>query len=223
MILLTDTIPAVSEPRAEWIRLYSVFLCYPEDALFWVQDDGRAYICYIDGDMTVLNLCADTEELAEFVSVISPNSIFSDEKTLLKLGLNNLKTVNVMAKSSELSGTPSGDVPNSRKIYDIFKLSGLTVGQYEFFAVDFCCRLNHGHATCFFKENECAAYAVTADNFALIQGIASLKKGCGRTALNAIMQKNYGRTVLACCEENVIEFYQKNDFKRLYNAAYWMR
>lgn len=223
MIRLTDSIPSVSEPRAEWVRLYSVFACYPEDALFWVQDEGRAYICCLDGDMTVYNISADIEELKEFIAVISPNSIFSDAKTLSCLELDGIKAVNVMARRAQNGNAIQGDAVNSRRVYDIFRKAGLAVPEYEYFAVDFCRRLNRGQAVCFLKEDECAAYAVIAGEYALIQGIASLKKGSGSVALNAVMQKNHGRTVLACCEDDVMEFYKKKEFKRLYSAAYWVR
>lgn len=223
MIRLTDSIPAVSLPRAEWVRLYSVFACYPKDALFWEQDKGRAYISCLDGDMTIYNISADIEELMQFIGVISPHSIFSDAKTLSELGLKDLQTVNVMAKKALTNGITASDEPGSRKVYDIFKTAGLSLPEYEYFAVDLCRRLNHGQAVCFLKENECAAFAVTAGEYALIQGIASLKKGGGSTALDAIMQKNHGRTVLACCNDNVIGFYKKKEFERLYEAACWVR
>lgn len=223
MIKLTDHIPEVKQPRAEWIRIYSVYLCYPKDALFWVQDDGLAYICCLNGDMTVLNISADTIELKEFINVIAPESIFSDADTLLDLGLDNIQKVNVVGKKADSHSTLESDEINSRDVYDLFISGGLGVPDYEYFAVDFCRRLNHSYAECFLIKNKCTAYAVTADDFALLQGIASREKGGGIIALNGIMQKISGKYLLACCDNSVIGFYKNKEFEKLYDAAYWMK
>lgn len=223
MIRLTNSIPKVSSARAEWVRLYSVYACYPDEALFWEQDDGKGYICCLDGDMTIYNASADISELSEFINVISPHSIFSDADTLQGLGLNDVKQVNVVAKTASDECAYKSDEINSRKVYDIFALAGLAVTEYEYFAVDFCRRLNRGQAVCFLRENICTAYAVLAGNYALIQGIASLEKGAGSVALDAVMQKSEGRTVLACCEDSVLGFYKKRGFRKLYEAACWVR
>lgn len=223
MIKLTEHIPQVTQPRAEWIRLYSVYSCYPTDALFWVQDNGRAYICCLNGDMTVLNICADTDEIKEFINMIAPQSIFSDADTLAKLGLENIQKVNVISKKSTESEKFISDETNSRRVYELFKSGGLSVPDYEYFAVDFCRRLNHSYAECFLIENKCAAYTVTAGDYALLQGIASREKGGGTLALNGIMQKNTGRTLVACCDNNVLGFYKKKEFEKIYDAAYWVR
>ena len=223
MISLTNVIPHADKPRAEWVRLAAVFDCYPNDAYFWEQDGGRAYLCSLDGNMTIYNVSADISELAEFIDVIAPQSIFTDKQTLLALNKEPIESAFVMCKNACDMGEIPSDGYNSSKVFDIFLRSGLNVPEYDYFAVDFCRRINHGFAKCFFKTDECAAFSVHSGDFALIQGIASLKKGMGSIALKAILQRNYGRDVLACCESGVRGFYEKNGFRELYETAFWVK
>lgn len=220
MIAITNFIPPVKEPRAEWVRLRNIFECYRDEALFWVQNEGETYICLLDGDMTILNLSSDTDELFNFLRVISPASVFSDKNTIKALGITEATESFVMSNISRNHQKIDFDIPNSRSVFEMFKEAGLSLPSYEFFAVDFCRRINHGFADCFFMDNECAAYSIHTGEFALIQGLASLKKGGGSLALKKILQKNSGRTVLACCSADLCGFYEKNGFTMLYETAY---
>lgn len=222
MIRLIPQLPPLSFKKAECVRLLNIYECYRDEALFWEQDDARAYICMLGSDMTVLDINADTEELSEFIGVLSPESIFSSEDTLKNLGLCPLTVSSVMAKKSDERFDTHEQELKSSKIYAVFKAAELDVPQYEHFAVDLCRRVNHGHA-CFYLGENSAAYSIHSGEYALIQGIASLKKGEGSLTLARILQKNYGRTVLACCCDEVRGFYEKNGFIELYKAAQWVK
>ncbi len=222
MITLTTNIPCVGKPSAEWVKIRTTFECYPEDALFWVQDDNKAYICMLDGNMTVCNINADIEELKQFIAVLAPKSIFSDAQTIFALGKTNAQKVFVVSRKADIAGEVRSEIANSKEIYGLLNTEGLQLPEYEYFAVDFCRRVNHGFAKYFCLKDVCAAVILLTNGYALLNGIASHKKGYGTVCLNEALKLAFGRTVLACCRENVLEFYKKNGFGVLYQAAYWV-
>ncbi len=222
MIALTDFLPEASEPNAEYIRLKCLYDCYKDDkdTLFWSQNGGEAYLSLAGGDMTVFCGNGDLEEIKEFISVISPRSIFGSIKVLKKLGLQDIHSAVVMSRQADVLGETIGDNLNSREIYDILKVKEFSLPEYPYFAVDLCRRINHGTADYFAVKDKCAAVSFHTGNYALLNGIVSREKGLGTVALKAILQKNYGRELLICCEEKLMGFYEKNGFKKLYKAGY---
>ena len=128
-----------------------------------------------------------------------------------------------MSRVADISGKPSGDSLSSKEIYDILNVKGFSLPEYPYFAVDFCRRLNRGLASCFAIKNKCAAVSFHTGDYAILNGIVSREKGFGTVALGAILQKNYGRKLLVCCEEKLIGFYEKNGFQKRYKAGYWCR
>lgn len=222
MIKLTHNLPEASEPNAEYIRIKCLYDCYKDDkdVLFWEQDGGRAYISLASGDMTVFCENGDYEEIKEFISVISPRSIFGSLEVLKNLGFSDIHSVFVMSRKADALGETAGDELKSREIYDILNIKEFSLPEYPYFAVDFCRRINHGRADYFAVKDKCAAVSFHTGNYALLNGIVSREKGLGTVALNAILQKNYGRELLCCCEEDLIGFYEKNGFKKLYKAGY---
>ena len=225
MITLTDALPEVWAPNAEYIRIKCLYDCYKEDKdlLFWQQDGGRAYISLADGDMTIFCENGDYEEIREFISVISPRSIFGNLDVLKALGFKNIHSVFVMSRKADISGNTAGDSLSSREIYDILNVKEFSLPEYPYFAVDFCRRLNRGLADYFAIKDKCAAVSFHTGNYALLNGIVSREKGLGTITLNAILQKNYGRELLCCCEEELIGFYEKNGFIKRYKAGYSCR
>ena len=125
-----------------------------------------------------------------------------------------------MSRKADALGETAGDELKSREIYDILNIKEFSLPEYPYFAVDFCRRINHGRADYFAVKDKCAAVSFHTGNYALLNGIVSREKGLGTVALNAILQKNYGRELLCCCEEDLIGFYEKNGFKKLYKAGY---
>ncbi len=222
MIKLIDALPEISECKIELIRIKCTFLSYSDTALFWMQDDCRAMICMLDGDMTVYNRNADLEELREFISVLNPTSVFSDSVTLIALFGVDFEAVQVLG--AQCIGKPAPcDTVNSREMYDLLNVSGLELPPYPFFAVDYCHRINHGLADFFAIKGKCAAITFSADKHCILNGIASHKKGMGSVALAAIMYKNRGKYMLCSCRDDVKGFYIKNGFAPLYQAGYWRR
>ena len=225
MIRLTELLPEASEPNAEYVRIKCLYDCYKDDkdVLFWEQDGGSAYISLADGDMTVFCKNGNISEIREFISVISPRSIFGSLEVLKNLGFSDIHSVEVMSKVADISGEALGDSLQSGEIYDILNVEKFSLPEYPYFAVDFCRRINRGLASCFAIKNKCAAVSFHTGNYALLNGIVSREKGLGTVALKAILQKNYGRELIVCCEEKLIGFYEKNGFKKLYKAGYLCR
>ena len=222
MIALTDFLPEASELNAEYVRIKCLFDCYKDDkdVLFWEQNGGKAFISLASGDMTVFCENGDLTEIKEFISVISPRSIFGSLEALKKLGFSDIHSVFVMSRKADILGETIGDSLKSREIYDILNVKEFSLPDYPYFAVDFCRRLNRGTADFFAVKYKCAAVSFHTGNYALLNGIVSREKGLGTVALRAILQKNYGRELIVCCEENLIGFYEKNGFKKLYKAGY---
>ncbi len=223
MITLTDFVPPVAEKSAEWIKIRCNFECYPDNALFWVQDEGKCYISLTDGNMIIYNIAADLEELREFVEVISPCCIYSDLETLKAIDKEPREEAFVMARRAEGEIPFLSDSLNSRELYGLLDVEGLSLPEYEYFAVDICRRLNHGFAQYFGKKGAFAAISLNSGNYALMNGIASHKKGMGGIAIKGILALNRGREFLVVCRPAVSPFYLKNGFEFLYKAGYWVK
>ncbi len=225
MIRLVNELPKIDSLSAELIKINCLFESYKNDehVLFWVQDDNKAIISMTDGNMIIYNTSANIQELKEFVEVLSPVCIFSDIKTLLSLNRKPSENINIMYRKCDISGKTESDSLSSKEIYELLDVEGLSLPEYPFFAVDYCRRLNKGFADYFALKEKCAVISFNAENKAIINGIASHSKGFGSIALKAIIQKNYGRDLLVCCRDSVQKFYEKNGFKKSYNAGYWVK
>lgn len=222
MISLTTEIPKIALPIAEIVKINSIYDCYRDIALFWVQDENCAVISMLDGNMTIYNKNADIDELREFISVISPQSIFTDANTLERLfGSNFHKVCVVESNYNFLCNTPSFSA-KSDEIYRLLDVSGLDLPLYEYFAVDFCHRLNRGNLKYFAVKDKCVAIGVCDGQTVLVNGIASHQKGMGSLALAGLLSQ-YNNTAIAVCEENVMPFYLKNEFTLSYYAGYWRK
>ena len=211
MIKLVNALPEVSKPTAEYIRIKCLFDCYKEDpdVYFWQQTGEETYISLSDGNMTLSYGGGNTAELAEFIKMLNPKTVFTDSVTFEKLDTSTLSDM--------------GDRLSSKDIYEVFSAAGLDVPDYPHFAVDFCRRLNRGGASLWGIKNKCAAVTFNTVSYALLCGLASLEKGKGGQALKAIICKNGGRQMLLCCKPPLVGFYEKYGFKRLYTAGYKVR
>lgn len=225
MIALSGSLPEITQPAAEYIRIKCLFDSYKDDrnTYFWIQDGGKAVISLADGDMTVYRTGGDKDELSEFINMVSPRSIFTSLETFKAVGIAPVKTVNVMCRISDVREETAGDTVSSKELYGILSAGGFDMPDYPSFAVDFCRRHNRGYADYFAVKDKCASVSFHSGNYAVINGIVSLEKGMGGAALTAILGKNTGRTVLACCEDNITGFYEKYGFYRLNRAGYWWK
>lgn len=226
MIRLVNALPEVSKPTAEYIRIKCLFDCYKDDhdVYFWQQTGAETYISLSDGNMTVSYGGGNTAELAEFIKMLNPRTVFTDSMIFERLGIQPDETVEVLWLCADTSPhSDMGDRLSSKDIYEVFSAAGLDVPDYPHFAVDFCRRLNRSGASLWGIKNKCAAVSFNTGNYALLCGLASLEKGKGGQALKAIICKNSGRQMLLCCKPPLVGFYEKYGFKRLYTAGYKVR
>ncbi len=225
MITLVNKIPKINTLSAEMVKIACLFDSYKNDTsvMFWVQNTSDAIISMTDGNMIIHNISADIEELKEFVDVLSPVCIFSDMDTLISIGRNPNENINIMYRKCDITEKTDSDSLSSKEIYSLLDVQGLSLPEYPHFAVDYCKRLNRGFADYFAIKETCAVITFNSGNNAIINGIASHKKGYGTIALRAIIAKNYGKDLLVCCRNSVKGFYLKNGFKKLYNAGYWVK
>ncbi len=222
MISITNEIPKLSLPCAEVVKINCTYNSYRDIALFWVQNDTQAVISMLDGNMVIFNNGADIDELRDFIGVISPASVFSDAETLGELYGQDFHKVCVMiSENSFTSVTPSDEI-NSSEIYTLLYVDGLELPPYEYFAVDFCHRLNHGTLKYFALKDKCAAIGISDGQAVLVNGIASHQKGMGGIALGGLLSQ-YNCLAIAVCEKEIMPFYLKNHFEYAYNAGYWRK
>ena len=225
MISLCNTLPDIDVNSAELLKIKCLYDAYKDDdkVLFWTQDETRSVISMTDGNMVIFNNGADIEELKEFVSVLSPACVFSDYETLCKIDRKPGEPIYIMCRTADLKGETVSDNLSSKEIYSLLDVKGLSLPEYPYFAVDYCRRLNRNLADYFALKDKCAVITFNSGKNAIINGIASHKKGYGRVALRAVLQKNYGRTVYVCCRRQVKGFYEKEGFKPLYISGYWIK
>ncbi len=225
MITLTENLPFLDCLSAEAVKINCLYESYKDDesVMFWVQDDGKAYISMTDGNMIIYSVSPDYEELSEFVSVLNPACVFSDSETLKKIGKTAPENINIMYRKADILGESKSDSLSSKELYELLDVKGLSLPQYPYFAVDYCRRLNSGKAKYFALRDKCAVITFNCGDYAIINGLASREKGYGSIALKGILQKNYGKHFLVCCRDSVMPFYQKNGFEKLYNAGYWVK
>lgn len=224
MIALATELSEVTKPSAEWIKIRCLYDSYRDgDVLFWSQDGGKAYLSLADGNLNLYRNGGDLSELREFIAFLSPDTVFGDLATLKALGLSDAEAVNVVSRKADIAGDTAGDVLSSKEVYELLHLPQFTLPDYPAFAVDYCRRLNRGYADCFGIKGKCAAVSFHTGGYALLNGIVSREKGCGTAALRAILQKNKGRELVACCADELLGFYRKNKFEMLYQAGYWWK
>ncbi len=222
MISLVNEIPKIKSPHAEIIKINCNYNLYKDIALFWMQNETQSIISMLDGNMVIFNQDADIDELREFINVISPLSVFSDSQTLSDLFGEKFHRVCVMKSEYKFTCDIPSDVVNSIQIYNLLDVDGLQLPTYEYFAVDFCYRLNHGHLKYYARKNLCAAIGVSDGQAVLVNGIASHKKGMGTVALGGLLSQ-YEIPAIAVCEEQIVPFYVKNNFSLWYTAGYWRK
>ena len=98
MISLINELPKVDRITAEWIKISCLYDSYKNDpsVMFWSQDNDKCLIAMTDGNMIIFNNGADTEELSEFVAVLSPTCVFSDMDTLNAINRTPDENINVV-------------------------------------------------------------------------------------------------------------------------------
>ncbi len=225
MIRLVKELPDLKAQNAEYIKIRCLYDAYQNDdkVLFWVQDDNKAVISMTDANMIIYNINADIDELCEFVDILNPAAIYSDYETLTLIGKKPRERINVMSRKADITGEVKSDIMTSKEIYELLDVDGLCLPEYPYFAVDYCRRLNMGSAKYFALADKCAIITFACEDLAIINGLASHKKGFGFVALQNAIKQNFGKTLFVCCRDKVKGFYEKFGFSLCYYGGYWVK
>ena len=215
--------PVVDTNSVEGIRISELYRVYGDIALFWHQDAGKAVISMLDGDMIISGEPTDKEELSAFIGAVSPKSVFANSKTLSMLGLyeNSLK-VSVLLSNKKYRSTEKSDTLSSKDVYDLLSCGGFQLPEYEFFATDYCLRLNKNRLRYFAIRDTAVAMCIGKRNV-LINGMLSKESGCGSRCLNGLLSEADALNVYVCATEKAAGFYVKNGFCKIYDAGYWRK
>ena len=151
-----------------------------------------------------------------------PLSAFSNSENLDYL-FGGHKRVNVLIcdRPPKIASGGFENALSSRDMYDILSVDEFNLPSYEYFAADYCRRLNRGLIKVFAKKDVCAAFTLEDEKYRLLGGIASRQKGAGGALLLAAIAGD--KPVLCVAEDELIPFYTKFGFTLLYKAGYWRK
>lgn len=219
MINKISALPAWDEPTAEILKIENLFSAYGGEAQLFRQDGGT--LIFLLGKDAIICGKAD-EEVKDFVRFLRPDSVFSSSDNLKTVfGSFDAANVLILRKPPKLSGNTFSDALSSREAYEILTAGGFLLPPYEYFATDYCRRLNHGLIKVFAKKDLCAAITLESKNYRLLAGIASNRKGLGGALLTRAVSGN--KPVLCVAEDSLLPFYTKYGFEPLYKAGYWRK
>ncbi len=220
MIKSVDILPDFAAKSPQEVRFRVLYKAYGNSALFFKDTNSDTLFALSDGDLTVLYGGGDLKEIASFISFLSPNSVFCDEKFA---ELSGYKTQNVLCfENKSEKGLPDISKTDSKAVYNILEKGGLSLPPYEYFAPDFCLKINKGLAVCAYNENA-AAVIQKCDDAGILTGIASLKKGEGGKILAEAIKLSGCKKIFAVCETALVPFYLKNHFLPAGKAGYWRK
>ena len=219
MIVLIEK-PDLDDSSIENIKILENYNNYNDIALFWKEKESNLYFSLLDGNMTVSGKPSNEDETKAFLNLISPKSIFADFDFFKMTGLTqNTDRVNVLYKQAINYQENKSDIFNSKQVYDIIKTAGLDVPQYEYFATDYCKRLNSGNLKYYGIRDKAVAVTIGRNNV-ILNGIASCKKGFGSIVLKGIETLNAGKNIFLSAKDDVLPFYLKNGYKVIGFAGY---
>ena len=153
---------------------------------------------------------------------LRPDSVFSNSENM-KTVFGRFEEVNVLIlkKPPRICGNTFSDSLSSREAYDILNVEGFSLPPYEYFATDYCRRLNRGLIKVFAKKGMCAAITLEGDKYRLLAGIVSHKKGLGGALLTRAVTGD--KPVLCVAKDTLLPFYTKYGFEPLYRAGQWRK
>ncbi len=231
MIRLIDRLPDIKPSKMSEARIFSAFEAFdgsPIENDLWGQYEGdklTALIWRAGGSMSISFDGRNTEELKEFLEVLSPAEIFTEYEAAKSLSLSPLRVRNMLTCSSDGSDTALEEF-TLQELYD-----GLSFGTdvdihlpaFEVFAADVSHRLRHGKARAVVKDYG-AALAFTYSGGALMTGIA-LKpdfrgQGLGKKLLSELLSGICGDFFVAANDNNT-KFYENFGLTLSGRVGYW--
>lgn len=220
MIISAKSLPDVFKEDPQSVKFKSVYELYKSDALFFTDSDNNFALSVLDKNAILCGEVKDKEELLSFLKAIGAKSVFLSAKNAENTGFKEVKQVGVYSKQNEETADLKSDDLSSFEVYEMLKKGGFSLPDYEYFAVDYCRRINHKKAALFAKKNEFAAIGFLSGNLCLVNGIVSLKKGGGRKAISGLFSAAKAEKMLACAEDKNRGFYEKCGFELTDLCAY---
>lgn len=220
MIKSALILPDILSDDPQSVKLSSVFELYKSEALFFTDENENFILSLLDGSAVLCGEVKKSEELLSFLKAAGAKSVFLSAKNAEKAGFKDKKTVKVFKKARDKDYDLKSDRLSSKEVYTMLKSGGFSLPPYEYFAPDYCRRINHKKAALFAKSGECAAVGFLYKDICLINGIVSFKKGGGRKAIDGLFCESKAETMLACAEEKNSGFYEKCGFKAAGFCAY---
>lgn len=228
MIELTDKLPELINESPAYIKIVSTDYSYRKMAEYNLYaQEKKGYISLLSRSAILYGDFCDYKEIREFLGLFADN-VFCDESVAEKLGISG-ETCVVMKKNGN-GGTKEFEpfMPFSTKeLYDklCYGLDGdIVLPEYEAFAADFALRYRRATAYAVTNDFGCAAAPFITRNFALISGVC-VKKECrfgkkGKALLLKLCERLGNRTVMLCCKEDNVPFYEKCGFTVSGQARY---
>ncbi len=227
MIKYVKSLPDFKVDKISIAKILSLYRAFGGTSLapdFWIQEtEGKvsAVLCLYGSEMTVYCHNADLDEIRDFIKVISPKSVFTEKENAL-FKASNLKSV--FLREFSKSKTLAENNVSLKELY-----AGLSLGfdgdiylpSFEAFAGDVSHRLRHGSGIAIAKDYG-AALCFLFDGGGIINGIAVDKNfrhnGFGSKLLTEISSLAGGK-IFACTERQNQDFYIKNGFSHIGEAA----
>ncbi len=224
---LPNDIPEITSPAVSKILCgYKAYKDHPAIAQFWYQTNDTeniiSIIGCINGYVSLWSNNENTDELSSFLSFISPTGIFTHTDTAEKLKLNINESCLCFIKKPPFDSICKKSEGEPRDLLKALR-NGLEIPDGDGFVADVSFRKYHGCAEYVIKDGG-GALLYMNDTSAILNGIAVPKshkrKGLGSTLLSLVLSFAKDRTVYACCTENNKNFYLKNGFTLIGDAAY---
>lgn len=223
---IPSEIPEIRNPVAVKILCaYKAYANQPSIAQFWHQIDNNgnmlSLICSLNGYLNLWSNNSDTDEIASFIKFLSPVGIFTNLDTANKLRLRINEKCLCFEKLPPFEKTEYVENGTPRELLRVLRC-GLEIPDADSFIADVSFRKYHDAAE--YVINGGGALIYFNDQSALIHGIAvpkaERKKGVGSFLIKLILSKAESRKVYACCIKENENFYIKNGFTYIGEAAY---
>lgn len=220
------------------LRIISLLNAYgTEHNFFNVYMSDKSIIAELEGNFFIaVTEQVELEEIEAFIKC-SPkvSSVSSKKQTLEKLfDIKTLKLYSLMSfESKSFQNSLETYQPKLQEVYDLLKDNtndSITLGDYMPWYADMSHRIRHGSAEVYgllINGQLVTALLLTAitKNFALIGGVVTdkscRKKGYAKKLLNNVSNKLLAQQKVPIleCNDDLIEFYKNNGFKKIGDYA----
>ena len=205
---------------------YEAYKDYDKVAQFYcgIDDKGIPYalIAKVGGYISLYSTGKNNEEIKDFLSFIGFSGIFTSLKTAEALNLRINEKCLSFKITPPFEKTEKGEEGSARRLMECLS-EGLNIEDGDGFVADVTFRTIHSCADYVLKDGGGALLFYT-DSQGLLNGISTPKgfrgHGLGSTLLKMLLSKAGERTVYACCNPENKDFYIKNGFALIGEAAY---